>query len=118
MPELAPPWPSHAVAGEGAVVWTALLLPPGQPLEELRCVSLGGGFIATDRVRLGALHDDGELLRLDFVLTRRIDPDLEAAPRELWFVLGPRLATAHTRRVELMVQAPGFEPRSAVWMVP
>lgn len=115
MPELAPPWPAHAVAGEGAVVWTALLLPPGQQPEAVRAVPMGGGFIATDRVHLVALDDHGELLRLGFVLTRRIDPDLEAAPRDLWFVLDPRLATAHTRRVELVVQGPGFETCSAVW---
>jgi hypothetical protein len=117
MPDPARPWPAHAVAGEGAHEWTALLLPPGQRLDLSRCVALGAGFTATDRVRLDAIEDEGELLRLRFVLARHIDPDSEAAPRELWFVLGTRLARPHTRRVELLVQGPGAESHSAVWPV-
>jgi hypothetical protein len=117
MPDPVKPWPAHAVAGEGALEWTALLLPPGQRLAVARCVVLGGGFSALDQVHLGALEDQGELLRLRFVLERHIDPDSEAAPRELWFVLGPRVARSQTRRVELVVQGPGIGVWSAVWSV-
>jgi hypothetical protein len=118
MPDTANPWPAHAVAGEGTIEWTALLLPPGRGLDVPRCIGLGAGFFATDRVHLGSLEDQGELLRLQFTLERRIDHDLDAAPRELWFVFGPRVARAQTRRVELVVQGQGIGgPWSAGWSV-
>ena len=117
MPDAAKPWPAHAVAGEGALEWTALLLPPGQRLDVARCVAIGGGFTATDKIHLGSLEDQGDLLRLQFVVQRHIDLDSEAAPRALWFVLGPRIARAPTRRVELVVQGLGLAPQSAVWSV-
>jgi hypothetical protein len=117
MPELPAPWPAHAVAGEGALEWTALLLPAGQSPGALRRVALGAGFTATDKIRLASLADQGELLHLQFVVQRHIDPDSEAAPRELWIVLGPRLARTQTRRVELVVQGPGDERHSAIWSV-
>jgi len=117
MPEAAKPWPAHAVAGEGTLEWTALLLPPGQRLDVARCVAIGADFTATDKIHLGSLEDQGELLCLQFVVQRHIDPDSEAAPRELWFVLGPRVARAQTRRVELVVQGLGIDPQSAVWSV-
>jgi len=117
MPEAAKPWPAHAVAGEGTLEWTALLLPPGQRLDVARCVAIGADFTATDKIHLGSLEDQGELLCLQFVVQRHIDPDSEAAPRELWFVLGPRVARSQTRRVELVVQGPGIGLWSAVWSV-